>query len=88
MKKLKEIIEIVVPNASALAVVGSFLALIFLLFFKATNIPPAIKDIMLIFVGGLGATFNQLFQYWFGSSSGSKAKSESATSAEPKPPIL
>jgi uncharacterized membrane protein len=81
MEKLKKIFEIVIPNISAIAVVVVFLYLVIILTTWAkVEIPN--RDLLLLIMGVLVSVFKDLFSYWFGSSSGSKAKTEMMSKAE------
>ncbi len=76
MEKLKKIFEIVIPGISALLVVVGFLSMIYILIFHGKEIPESVKNILCVFAGALSTTFVGLFNYWYGSSSGSKVKTE------------
>ncbi len=75
MEKLKKIFEIVIPAICSLAAVGTFLFLvIYLAIVPAKEIPN--RDLLLLLTGILAGIVKDLFGYWFGSSAGSKTKTE------------
>lgn len=76
MEKLKKIFEVTIPNVAALLVILSFLGLIFLLILRPIEINKSVEGVILITIGHLGSKFGSIIDYWFGSSSGSKAKTE------------
>lgn len=60
----------------ALGTTGITLILFFVLIFRPGTIPPDSKDIILYILGVLSTVLVQIYSYYFGSSSGSAAKSE------------
>lgn len=63
----------------SIAVVLAFLlvvgALIATLFIESTDIPPGIKEVLLLLLGGLVFSFKEVTGFWLGSSAGSVRKS-------------
>ena len=69
------------PRNLAYGVTGGFFSiLMFMMFFE---IPVASRDILNIMLGTLGASFSGVIGYYFGSTAGSKLKSELLARAEP-----
>jgi hypothetical protein len=63
-----------VPAWLALGVTGGFFALLFLMVFKP--LPVANSDLLNVMLGALGTAWVSIIAYYFGSSSGSAAKTE------------
>ena len=62
------------PKALGLFVVIGFFSVMALMIFQ--ELPPTGRDSLLVLVGALGAAFGSIIQYYYGSSSGSAAKSK------------
>lgn len=62
------------PKALGLFVVVGFFSVMGLMIFQ--ELPPTGRDSLLVLVGALGAAFGSIIQYYYGSSSGSAAKSK------------
>lgn len=60
------------PRAYAIAVVLGFFGVVALMIFQ--ELPASGRDSLLVLIGALGASFTNIGQYYFGSSSGSSAK--------------
>jgi ABC-type Fe3+-siderophore transport system permease subunit len=64
-------------SSLALAIVGAFVTVIFvLIFFPPSGIPPEILAIVNMLVGALSAKFSTVVDFNFGSSQGSKDKDD------------
>lgn len=68
---------------AVLVVLGFFACIGALLFAPAPA--PAMRDTLLVLTGGLGAAFSIVIQYYFGSSSGSRAKDSAIANSIPVP---
>lgn len=62
------------PKILCLVVVAGFFGVIALMIFQ--ELPLTARDSLLVLIGVLGGAFNSIIQYYFGSSSGSAAKSK------------
>ena len=69
---LKDSVGVWVQNISAILVIIAFLALLFLVILMTTSIVN--MTMANIMIGSLGTIVIQIFAYWFGSSKGSKDK--------------
>jgi Fe2+ transport system protein B len=71
-------VKSVLPPLLALTVTVGFFGLLYLLIFR--SIPKDSHDIIIAMVGVLGAAWGAVVNYYFGSSSGSAAKTDALTS--------
>lgn len=60
------------PAVLAYAITGGFFGVLTLIMFY--EIPMSAKDVLYVMLGALGASWNNVISYFFGSSSGSSAK--------------
>lgn len=82
MEKLKKTLETLIPAISALGVIAVFLYIVVMLtIFPNKEIPN--RDILLILLGILSSAFKDLISYWYGSSAGSKAKTDLMSTSKP-----
>lgn len=73
-EKLKDSFGVKVMNYSAILAIVGFFAILGIL--MTVPIPDTNKDVFTILVGALEGVFIAIFMFWFGSSRGSKEKSE------------
>ena len=74
-ENLKENFTIYIQAFLAVAITVGFFFVIGVLFY-ATGIPSSVKDILLVMLGALLASWKEVTGYFFGSSSGSAKKDE------------
>lgn len=69
----------------ATAVIVAFFGMVFWIAQRATDIPPGIKDVLLILVGVIATCFKDVVGYFLGSSLGSQRKDDIIRQAGPVP---
>lgn len=78
---LKDSIGVYAQNVAAIAIIGSFLGLLFILAFHKTEVINS--DLLNILIGSLGTMTVNIIGYWFGSSASSARKDEIIKNMQP-----
>lgn len=64
-------------------VVAAFFIVLYLILSQETDIPPMMRDVVMMMLGTLSAAFTQVLNFRFGTSAGSKQKTELLTGPRP-----
>jgi hypothetical protein len=71
----------ITPRVIAFAVIVGFFGILLVMMFH--DLPPSSKEAALIMLGALGSAFSAVIAYFYGSTSGSLAKSQMLAQSEP-----